>query len=131
MSFINNILKKFFGEKSDKDIKEILPIVEQIKSEYANLANLSNDDLRAKTEQLKQKIQDYIASDENEISELKKKAESTSVNVDEKDAILKLLDSTSSARPRGALRAARLKMGGRAKASLKQVGIDINRSKTL
>ena len=92
MSFINNILKKFFGEKSDKDIKEILPIVEQIKSEYANLANLSNDDLRAKTEQLKQKIQDYIASDENEISELKKKAESTSVNVDEKDAIFKQVD---------------------------------------
>ena len=59
MSFINNILKKFFGEKSDKDIKEILPTVELIKSEYANLANLSNDNLRAKTDQLKQKIQDY------------------------------------------------------------------------
>ena len=92
MSFINNILKKFFGEKSDKDIKEILPTVELIKSEYANLANLSNDNLRAKTDQLKQKIQDYIASDESEINELKKKAKSPSVNVDEKDAIFKHVD---------------------------------------
>lgn len=92
MSFINNILKKLFGEKSDKDIKEIMPIVEQVKSEYSKLNSLSHDQLREKTEELKKKIQDYISSDENEILELKKKAESSDINVDEKDAIYKQVD---------------------------------------
>ena len=92
MSFINNIIKKVFGDKSDKDIKAILPIVEKIKAEYAKLNNLSNDELRATTESLKKKIQDHIAPEENQIIELRKKANNTEVNVDEKDAIYKQID---------------------------------------
>ena len=46
-------LKKFFGTKSEKDIKTIQPQVDQILEIYPTLASLSNDQLRAKVDALK------------------------------------------------------------------------------
>ena len=43
MGIIQNILKTFFGDKSSKDIKKMMPTVEKIKAEYAKLAGISND----------------------------------------------------------------------------------------
>jgi preprotein translocase subunit SecA len=68
-------LQKLFGTKSEKDIKEIQPIVNQILAEYAKLINLSNDELRAKTEELKQEIQAHIKPFTQKIDELKANAE--------------------------------------------------------
>ena len=42
----NNFLKKIFGNKSDRDLREIQPIVDQINAIYPTLAKLSNDELR-------------------------------------------------------------------------------------
>ena len=53
-------LKKFFGTKSEKDIKSIQPQVDKILEIYPSLKNLTNDQLRAKVDALKQKIQDAI-----------------------------------------------------------------------
>ena len=49
LDFIAKGLTKVFGTKSDRDIKEVLPIVEQINKEFAKLKDLSHDELRAKT----------------------------------------------------------------------------------
>jgi len=49
-------LSKVFGSKSERDIKRIQPVVEKIKAEYAKLQSLSNDELRAKTVNFKQRI---------------------------------------------------------------------------
>jgi len=43
MSFLEKILKNFFGSKSEKDIKVIMPLVEKIKAEYEIIQKLSND----------------------------------------------------------------------------------------
>ena len=51
-------LKKFFGTKSEKDIKTIQPQVDQILEIYPSLASISNDELRSKVDVLKQKIQE-------------------------------------------------------------------------
>jgi preprotein translocase subunit SecA len=45
---INNFLSKLFGNKSTRDMKEIQPIVEEIKAAYPEIEQLTNDELRAK-----------------------------------------------------------------------------------
>jgi preprotein translocase subunit SecA len=48
-------LKKFFGTKSEKDIKSIQPLVDQALEIYPSLAKLSNDEIRAKVTSFKTK----------------------------------------------------------------------------
>ena len=48
MSILNSVLTKVFGNKSDKDIKKINPIVEEINSEYSNIQNLTDEELKLK-----------------------------------------------------------------------------------
>ena len=57
---ISDFLKKIMGNKAQRDMKEISPEVERIKTAYENIKLLSNDELRARTELLKTKIQDAI-----------------------------------------------------------------------
>ena len=75
MSIINNVLGLFLGNKYEKDIKEINPYIEKIHKEFEKLKDLSNDDLRGQTEELKKQILGSIEGDENEIRSLKDKAE--------------------------------------------------------
>lgn len=68
-------LKKILGSKEDRDLKEVTPLVEKIKEVYPTLANLSNDELRAKTTSFKAKIQEYISKELKSIEDLKNQAE--------------------------------------------------------
>ena len=54
-----NTLKKIFGDKSEKDIKTAMPLVNKTKEIYESLRDLSNDDLRAITVELKQTIREH------------------------------------------------------------------------
>lgn len=92
MNIINLILSKFLGSKSEKDLKAITPFVDKIKSSYSKLATLSNDELRAESERLKQKIRDYIAEDEKQIADLKLQMESVDIGVKEKESIYNEID---------------------------------------
>ncbi len=80
----NDILKKLFGNKAQRDLKEIEPHVEKIKIAYEKIKNLTNDELRAKTEDIKLFIQDYVATERNRIAELKASIEETEINLREK-----------------------------------------------
>ncbi|MDQ1332368.1 MAG: preprotein translocase subunit SecA, partial [Bacteroidota bacterium] len=75
MSLINNMLGLFLGNKYERDMKEITPYVDRIKTEFEKLKDLSNDQLRDKTAEVKKVIHDHILEDENEIRSLKEKAE--------------------------------------------------------
>lgn len=92
MALLTNILAKFFGNKSERDIKEIAPIMEQIKGEYENILQLSNDDLRSKAIEIRQEILGYIDEENSKISDLKAKAESDEVDVLEKEDIYDEID---------------------------------------
>lgn len=92
MASFNDILKKFFGTKSDKDIKIIFPVVEQVKLVYDTLQSLSNDQLREKSKVLKEKIQSYYKPEELEVEELKIKVESDEINIDEKEKLYAQID---------------------------------------
>jgi len=67
MSFI----KKFFGDKSTRDIKSIQPYLASIKSVYEEIKALSNDQLRAKTQEFRKRLHDNVAAEEEQISALK------------------------------------------------------------
>jgi len=92
MASFNDLLKKFFGTKSDKDIKIIFPVVEQVKLVYDTLQSLSHDQLREKTNALKEKIQNYYKHEEQQITELKEKVEDDEVNIDEKEKLYIQID---------------------------------------
>ena len=72
---IGFISKLFGGNKSEKDIKGIMPRVEQINQFVTAFASISNDDLRAKTSEFKQRIKDHLREMDTSIADLGKKAE--------------------------------------------------------
>ena len=75
----NDIMTKLFGNKAQRDIKAIRPFVEKINKIYPEMAALSNDELRAKTQELKQEIQDAAADLRKEIDEIKAQIEQTEI----------------------------------------------------
>lgn len=78
MSLIQNILKIFVGDKSEKDIKAIQPLVQKINSFQGALQSLSNDELRAKTVFFKETIKKARAEKDAQIEAKKNEAENTS-----------------------------------------------------
>ncbi|MCQ2973522.1 MAG: preprotein translocase subunit SecA [Bacteroidales bacterium] len=76
MSILTGFLKKFFGDKSSKDIKKLLPILEQIKIEYAKLQDFSNDQLREETTKLRTQIAQAIEAENTKLNSYKKELES-------------------------------------------------------
>src|ERR1700730_14546505 len=69
------ISKMFGGNKSEKDIKQIAPLVDQINQNFTAFQSLSNDQLRGKTQEFKQRIKDHLSNIDQEISSLSKQAE--------------------------------------------------------
>src|SRR6056297_2718730 len=77
MGFVDGFIAKMFGTKADRDLKAIMPIVEQIKAEYEKIKELGHDELRAASQELKRKIRESIKEEQQEIDSLKEKAENT------------------------------------------------------
>ena len=86
----NKILKSLFGDKSTRDMKKIQPEVEKIKAAYAEIDSLSNDDLRAKTKEIQQKVQDAGKELRQQQADLRAKIEDTPI--DEREKIFTQID---------------------------------------
>ncbi len=84
MALLNSILGKLFGNKSDRDIKEVTPVVAKIKEEYSRISKLSNDGLREESDRIKQIIDERIKPEENEINQLKIEVEEADIQESEK-----------------------------------------------
>lgn len=67
------LLSKIFPSKHDKDVKEILPIVEEINEIYDTLKELSDDELRQRSAALRERIQSELEETETKLSELREK----------------------------------------------------------
>ena len=76
---INKFLSKLFGNKSTRDMKLIQPLVEKVKEVYPAIQALDNDALRAKTNELKEKVQHSADDLKEKIQALKDKIEETPI----------------------------------------------------
>ena len=84
MAFLNKILGKFLGNKADKDMTEITPLLEMTKKEYERIKLLSNNELRAESDRLKALIKERIKPEEDKIAELNELAETVDIQESEK-----------------------------------------------
>ena len=74
MSF-NSFLKSIFGNKSDRDLKKLMPIVRDIQKVYPEIEQLSNDELRARSAAIREEIQEYVKPQRDEIAAIKAEIE--------------------------------------------------------
>lgn len=81
-----DIIKKVFGSKSERDMKQVRPILEKVLAAYKDIDKLSNDELRARTEELKKKIREREEPFEKRIAEIKEHLESD-IPVSEKEKL--------------------------------------------
>ncbi len=86
------IFKKFFGDKASRDLKEVMPILKKIQQVYLHIEKLTNDQLRDKTPEFKKKIADFVAEENQQIDQLRSKAESYEIDMDEKEKIFNQID---------------------------------------
>ena len=82
----DSLLKKLFGDKNVKATKDLWPIVDQINQETEKLQSLSDDELRAKTAEFKQRIAEAIHDIKTPLDELKTKLASVQ-SAEEKHAL--------------------------------------------
>ena len=80
----NDILKSLFGNKAQRDLREIEPIVNKIKAAYEKVRLLSNDELRLDVDRLKEKIIAYVSEEKSKIEELRASVEATEIEQREK-----------------------------------------------
>jgi preprotein translocase subunit SecA len=89
---INDILRKFFGNKSERDIREILPLMEKIHAESDLLQGISNDALRAKTKELKEIVRASVKPAEEEIASIRAGIEGESLEIVEMEERYKKIE---------------------------------------
>ena len=86
----NSFISKLFGNKASRDMREIQPWVEKVKAVYPTLATMSNDELRAASAALKNKIQGTVTELRAEIERLKASIENT--ELEKREAVFNQID---------------------------------------
>lgn len=72
---IADSVKKIFGNKYERDVKNYMPIVDEINDIYDGLGSLSNDELRNKSLEFRSRIADHLAGIDEDIQNLRDQAE--------------------------------------------------------
>lgn len=80
MSILNSIIKLFVGDKQQKDLKFLQPVVEDVKKFEAAISTLSNDELRAKTSQFKKQLLEATQSFDSKIATLEEEAKNADID---------------------------------------------------
>jgi preprotein translocase subunit SecA len=86
-------IAKIFGTKSEKDIKRIMPLVEQTKAEGEKLKSISNDELRNETRKIQEHIGKELSAIDAHLASLHKKiADNPEQDINEKEAVFLEID---------------------------------------
>ena len=91
MSFFNKILKSFLGDKNQRDLKEVGKVVAKIKKMEPVIQELTDDGLRQKTREFKEKIRTATADITQKIEEIREKIK-TIQNIDEKEVLFSKIE---------------------------------------
>ena len=88
LEFVGKTVTKIFGKKSDRDLKKLLPYVETINNAWQQLTGLSDDELRDKTQEVKDTIDGKLKEIDDKLADLRQKAEEdASLTINEKNDI--------------------------------------------
>ena len=87
---LSDILKSMFGNKSTRDLKKLMPIVEQIKKLYPEIDALSDNELRERTAAIRQSLNDSVQDKRDEIERIK--AEIETLEYEEREPLWKKVD---------------------------------------
>lgn len=92
-------LAKIFGNKSDRDIKELQPYVTQINEVYADLANISDEALRGKTTEIKERIAAELKDIDDQLTALHERVENNpDMDIHEKESVFDQIDKLEETR---------------------------------
>jgi preprotein translocase subunit SecA len=92
---ISGLLKKFFGDKSEKDRKSYQPIVDKSNEFFASFASLSDDELRAKTSYFQSLVKSNILPLEEEYNALQDEAANPNTPIHLKESLFEDIDKLS------------------------------------
>ncbi len=86
-------LKNILGSKAERDYKAVSPVMKTIQDAAESISGLSNDELRAKTFEFKERIKAYIEDEETQIKELKDRIDKEpDIEIEEKENIYGIID---------------------------------------
>ena len=89
----DGLFKKLFGDNSQKDLNGVLPVVGFTNEAFHKLKNISDDELRGKTQEFREIINNSYLDLRNEVKELKEKAKSYALEISEKETIYEQIES--------------------------------------
>jgi preprotein translocase subunit SecA len=92
MAVFNHIMTKILGSKYERDQKAVRPVVEQIKAVSAEIEQLTNDELRQRTLNLKVRLNEAIKDQQSQIDALRHKADNEKLDVDQRENIYDRID---------------------------------------
>ncbi|AOW16214.1 preprotein translocase subunit SecA [Polaribacter vadi] len=91
MSILNSVIKLFVGDKQQKDLKNLQPIVDNVRKFEAEIAKLSHNELRAKTQEFKNIIKEALKEFNDKIETLE--AEAKGADIDRQEDIYTEIDA--------------------------------------
>ena len=92
-NFVEKVFGKIFGNKHEKDIKKMLPVVDSINVEYSKLKSLSNDELRGMTAVFRAEIKDYLQEVESRIAAINEQIkDDPEMDIDQKEVLYDQID---------------------------------------
>lgn len=93
-NFVEKVFGKIFGNKHEKDIKRMMPVVEEINAEFDKLKSISNDELRAKTLEFRKEIKEYLKETEDQISAIHDQINADpEMDIDQKEVLYEQIDA--------------------------------------
>jgi len=87
---LNDFLSKLFGNKAQRDIREIEPFVRKIQAVYPSIEKLSNDELRARSKDIRDRVQQYVSGEREQINDLRARIEG--LEIEEREQIYEEID---------------------------------------
>lgn len=92
LDFVTKGLSKILGNKNDKDLKIIRPYVGKINTEFEKLSSITDNALRARTQELKNIIAEKLSSIDKEMAGIRTKVQEEGLDIHQKEALFDELD---------------------------------------
>lgn len=96
LNIVNKAITKIFGSKAERDFKELSPYVGQINAEWKKLnsPDVSDDALRSKSDEIREKINNYLKEIDDKINDLHQQVEDNpNLDIDSKENIFTEIDT--------------------------------------